>query len=72
MKITDDNYSEKQRDFRMKNAKDYNYLVEIVFKDKRRFVRKNLTKKQAVTEYNRYLRDMSILQIQQVGWELQK
>lgn len=50
----------------MKTMDDY--YIKLVFKDGRKFVRKNMTRKKAVSEYNRYLRDMLILKVQSVEW----
>jgi hypothetical protein len=44
------------------------HYVRIVFKDGRKFTRKNMSRRKAISEYNRYLRDMLILSIQKVEW----
>jgi hypothetical protein len=46
------------------------HYVKIVFKDGRKFIRKNMSRRKAISEYNRYLRDMLILSIQKVEWGL--
>ena len=46
----------------------FGYNLDIVFNDGRKYKRKNMSKNQAVKEYNRYVRDMLILNIKSVGW----
>lgn len=46
------------------------YYFGVKFKDGRRIYQENLTKRQAVIRYNRYLKEMVILEVQLVEWGL--
>ena len=46
------------------------YYFRVSFKDGKHFYHDQLTKRQAVIRYNRWVREMDVLPIEEVAWGL--
>ena len=46
------------------------FYFSVKFKDGRRIYQENLSKRQAVIRYNKYLKEMVVLEVQLVEWGL--